>query len=193
MDILIAEPREILRMGIKKVFTEDTRVVHVYEAATLTEMKTRIHLHRPALTVMNQALITTVGDLPAGNFIVMAPTFHMEILKAVFKHGGRGYLSENAPAELLRTTLNLSEGCFLIEPSMVCRIMANLSGDIHSSIQDELLTPREREIVALLRAGIDRPTITKKLHIAETTLKTHITNITRKSTKEKVLGSNSRL
>ncbi len=42
------------------------------------------------------------------------------------------------------------------------------------------LSPREREIMSLLREGIDRRTIAQQLHISETTLKTHIKNISRK-------------
>jgi|SRR5579883_1954310 len=187
MNVLIAEPCELLRMGIKSIFAEDKRVSNVYEAVTITDMKAQIQIHSPELIVMNQSLVTTTKDLPRGNFVVLASTLHMEILKAAYKNGARGYLSENAAAELLRAMLNVSEGSFLIEPTMAPRIMANLSGNIHLSIQDELLTPREREIVELLREGVERATIAKKLHIADTTLKTHISNIMRKSTKMQVL------
>ena len=42
------------------------------------------------------------------------------------------------------------------------------------------LTPREREIVRLLREGLDRSSIARRLCIAETTLKTHMQNIAKK-------------
>ncbi len=43
------------------------------------------------------------------------------------------------------------------------------------------LSPREREIVKLLREGLDRRTIAKQLCISETTLKKHIQHIKCKS------------
>lgn len=192
MCVLIVEPCEILRMGIKLIFTGDKRVSDLYEAVTIADMKMQIQRYNPQLVVLNQSLVTTIKDLPKGNFVVLAATLNVEILKAAYKSGARGYLSENVAADLLRGMLNVAEGSFLIEPLMAPRIMANLFCDVHLSIQDELLTPREREVVELLREGIDRTTIAKMLHIAETTLKTHISNITRKSTKDHITEGNGR-
>lgn len=190
MNIIIVEPCEILRMGIKCTFAQDKRVSNIHESTTIQDMKRQITNHDPTLTIINQSLVTNVGDLPKGNFVVLATTLHMETLKAAYKNGARGYLSENVTAELLHAVLNVPEGSFLIEPTMTPKIIANLSGDIHLSIQDDLLTPREREIVELLRMGIDRTTLAKKLHIAETTLKTHISNIARKATKDQMMEVN---
>jgi DNA-binding CsgD family transcriptional regulator len=47
--------------------------------------------------------------------------------------------------------------------------------------QDHLLSPKEKEVIALLREGIDRKRIAQRLHISDTTLKTHIKHIRRKS------------
>jgi DNA-binding NarL/FixJ family response regulator len=104
----------------------------------------------------------------------------MAILKAAYKHQGCGYLSEDVSAELLRTVLNRSENAFLIEPNLTPWVMDGFFYNAFSTLREELLTPREKEIIDLLRKGIDRATIAKDLCIAETTLKTHIKNIARK-------------
>ncbi|GHO82451.1 response regulator transcription factor [Dictyobacter formicarum] len=63
---------------------------------------------------------------------------------------------------------------------MTTYVIDHFSGDQHFVIKEELLTPREKEVVSLLRKGINRHTIAKHLSISEATLKTHIKNIMRK-------------
>ena len=80
----------------------------------------------------------------------------------------------------MKTVLDSDENVFLVEPSFMPWVMGSLFGNAFSALNEEVLTPREREITALLREGLDRPTIAKSLCITEATLKTHIKNITRK-------------
>src|SRR5258707_2331341 len=136
--------------------------------------------HRIDLVVVNQSLITDVEHLPSGHFAILTAKLDMAILKAAYKHKARGYLSEQVSAELLHTLLDCSEDTFLIEPSLTPWLMDGLFGNAFSFFKEDLLTPREKEILAFLRKGIDRPTIAKTLCITETTLKTHIRNIARK-------------
>jgi DNA-binding NarL/FixJ family response regulator len=63
---------------------------------------------------------------------------------------------------------------------MTTQIIEHMSTDPRFTVKEELLTPREKEIIRLLRDGIGRSVIAKQLHISEATLKTHIKNITRK-------------
>lgn len=183
--VLIAEPCELLRIGLRTIFVEDARVSHIHEATTNESLNKQLRSCLLDLVVINQTLADDVMSLPRGNFVILAAELDMAILKAAYKHGARGYLSENVSAELLRTVLDPSENSFLIEPVLTPWVMECIFGDTYSSIKEELLTPREKEIISLLRAGLDRPTIAKHLCIAETTLKTHIKNIARKRETEK--------
>lgn len=182
--VLIAEPCEILRIGLRTVFSGDSRVSHVYEAATKESLKAQLRSCDVDLAVVNQSFITDVTILPRGKFVILTSQPDMTILKAAYNHGVRGYLSENVPAELLRMTLSPSEDSFLIEPVLTPWIMKCVFGGVFASLKEDLLTPREKEIIHLLREGLDRRTIAKRLSIAETTLKTHIKNIARKRDQE---------
>lgn len=180
-NILIAEACELLRIGLRTIFAEDPRVSHIHEATTSKGLE--LHLRSQGvvdLVVANQELITEVERLPMGNFVILASRLDMSILKAAYKHKGRGYLLEQVSAELLRTVLDRHENAFLIEPSLMPWVMDGLFGKAFATLNEDLLTPREKEIVTLLRDGLDRPTIAKTLCITETTLKTHIKNIARK-------------
>ncbi|GHO60143.1 response regulator transcription factor [Ktedonobacter robiniae] len=188
MHILIAEPRDILRTGLRTIFAEDERISQIYEAATQETLKACLSSKPINLIIINTSMMSNIKDLPRGKFVLLAPEVDIELFLKAYKHGARGFLSENAPAELLRATLGLAEGSFLIEPKMTVPILDLFSGDLRFAVKEELLTPREREIVSLLREGTDRRTIAQDLHISEATLKTHIKNITRKRTESTSLS-----
>jgi len=179
-NILIAEPCELLRIGLRTIFAEDQRVSNIHEATTKKGLEIYLRSHGVDLVVVNQSLITDAACLPIGNFVILTSKLDMSVLKATYKQKGRGYLSEQVSAELLRTVLDQDENEFLIEPSLMPWIMDELFGNAFATFDEELLTPREKEIIRLLRDGLNRPTIAKMLCIAETTLKTHIKNIARK-------------
>nr|BBH88092.1 DNA-binding response regulator [Thermosporothrix sp. COM3] len=178
--VLIAEPHDILRAGIRAIFAEDTRVEAILEAVNEEEV-TR-HLRKgPHLTIINQQLIQNMSCLPPDKFVVLTHQPDLEMLKDAFKYKARGYLSVNTPADILRALLHPLEGAFFIGPMIAPWIMNHIIENSHFAIQDDLLTPREKEVVGLLREGIDRSSIARKLNIAETTLKTHMKNISKKT------------
>jgi DNA-binding NarL/FixJ family response regulator len=178
--ILIAEPCEIRRIGLRTVFADAPNVSSIHEATNEESLKRQLHKNVWSLIVVHQSLVLDVSMLPRGNFVLTTAEPDMSVLKAAYKHGARGYLSEKASAELLRMALFPVENSFLIEPLLTPWIMECLLGDSFSTIRKELLTPREREIIDLLRRGLDRRAVAKHLCIAETTLKTHMKNIARK-------------
>ena len=179
-NIVIAEACELLRIGLRTIFAEDQRVSYIHEATTTSGLEHYLRSHGADLVVVNQELITDVARLPMGNFVILTARLDMNILKAAYQHKGRGYLLEQVSARLLRTVLDRQEHAFLVEPSLMPSIMDALVGKAFATLDEELLTPREKEIVVLLREGQNRPTVAKRLCIAEATLKTHLKNIARK-------------
>lgn len=180
LSILIAEPRDILRKGLRAMLHTDENAVNIYEAITLAEMQSYLETNMIDMIVINQSLINNSVSLPRGRFVILASKLDMSLFCTARELGARGYLLENTSAELLRTTLFLKEGAFLIEPTLATEIIDNLTRNARYPVQEELLTPREREIVELLRQGINRSAIAEQLCISMATLKTHIKNISRK-------------
>jgi DNA-binding NarL/FixJ family response regulator len=181
LKVLIAVPSDILRAGLRTVLTGDKHIVQVYEAATKEEFQTQLRSTSPDFIVIDQLLVIDMASLPRGHFIVLAAKFDLDTLQRAYKYGARGYLLNDASAELLRETLYLPNEAFLIEPTIASYIMDYFLHGLRFAIREELLSPREREIVKLLRDGLDRRTIAKQLCISETTLKKHIQHIKCKS------------
>jgi DNA-binding NarL/FixJ family response regulator len=181
LKVLVAEPHDVLRIGLLAIFEKDERVSYTYEVTNEEDLYTHLSRHQLDLLVIDQSLVTEVTLFPRHKFVILAEKPSIEHLKATFRHDGRGYLSTNVSAELLCTMLSPAENSFLIEPTLVPWILEQIFGPEEMFLQEDLLTPREKEIVLLLREGNNYPTIAKKLGIAETTLRTHMKNISKKS------------
>src|SRR5450631_3337040 len=187
-NILIAEPCELLRIGLRTIFYEDIHVSNIYEASTREGLSSQLRNCTLDLVIVNQSLITDMKALPQGRFFILANKADVATLRLGCKHGIRGYLSEKISMDLLRITFSSfveSDESLLIDPSLAPWIMNISLGGTLLPVREELLTSREREIVGLLREGFDKHTIARNLCIAETTLKTHIKNIRRKRDSER--------
>src|SRR5436305_4414345 len=117
LNVLIAEPHELRRVGLRTVFSQDSRVSNIYEAANDENLKAQLHCCHLDLVVINQSLLTEITALPRKKFVILAAEPDMAVLKAAYEHDARGYLSVNVSAELLLTVLHLTENSFLIEPT----------------------------------------------------------------------------
>ena len=90
--------------------------------------------------------------------------------------GGIGYLLKDRVSDgvLLVDALNrLVEGETIIDPTIVSRVFARRRR------VDPLaeLTPREREVLALLTEGLSNSALAERLHVTERTVEAHITAI----------------
>jgi DNA-binding NarL/FixJ family response regulator len=179
--VLIADPSDILRAGLRLILMNDKRVTQIHEAATKEELHTQLRTKSLDLIVVNQSFITDMLMLPRRRFVILTAELDIDMFQRAYNHGARGYLLENTSAELLRATLCLEEKNILIEPALAAYIMDYFFSGLRFTVQDNLLSPREREVIELLREGIDRRLIAKKLHISDTTLKTHIKRIRNKN------------
>jgi two-component system response regulator DegU len=140
---------------------------------------------------MNRDDKDTVQALPMlrrkGTRVLMLTTESDEgmILDAL-KAGARGYLSENTTIQsLIKAIKSVSKGEIWVERKMISRMVdrdTNI-GPGANQRQDapkELLTSREREVLALLKEGKTNKEIAQTLYISEKTVKSHMNSIFRK-------------
>ncbi|BCL80801.1 DNA-binding response regulator [Ktedonobacteria bacterium brp13] len=181
LKVLIAEAQEVLRIGLRSILTSDTRVSEVHDVRDERNLHLYLANNKPDLVIVNQNLLADISILQTKNFVILAVEPNITTLKAAYEYGARGYLSVNVSAELLRTLLRPSKDAFLVEPTLVPAVMEFVFDKQIPAVPNEtLLTPREKEIVRLLRKGYDRSSIARQLCITETTLKTHMKNIAKK-------------
>lgn len=179
--VLLAESQNVLRCGLKSIFLEDSSVCTVDEVKSEIDLRMYLRRSSPDLIVVNQSLISDISLLRSQRFLILAEEPDIKRLQTAYRYDACGYLSINAHAELFRSALRSTEQTFLIEPTLGPWLMEALFYNIQPTIKEDILTPREKEIVGLLREGLGSPQIADQLGIAETTLKVHLKNITRKS------------
>jgi DNA-binding NarL/FixJ family response regulator len=101
---------------------------------------------------------------------------------AALRLGAAGYLLKDmAPAELVEAVLDAGRG----EPQIAKRMAGRMLNEFAAggrSTGDPLveLTPREREVLALLADGMRNREIAERLVVSETTVKTHVRHILEK-------------
>jgi DNA-binding NarL/FixJ family response regulator len=178
--VLIAETREVIRVGLCIIFQNNKNVSEVTSTVSTEELKKHLSSCDFDLAVVNQMLITDMESLPQGRFALLMDELDLNMLKQAYEHKALGVFSVNIAADLLISTLNSTQDSFLVDPVLLPWIMERLSKARKRSDELQLLSPREREVSTLLYEGLDRRTIAMKLHISETTLKTHIKHIARK-------------
>src|SRR5689334_12893115 len=105
LEVLIADPSDILRAGLHLILMNDKRVIQIHEAATKEELYTQLRSKSLDLIVINQSFITDMSMLPRRRFVILTAELDIDIFQRAYNHGARGYLLENTSAELLRTTL----------------------------------------------------------------------------------------
>ncbi|MFI0793672.1 response regulator [Micromonospora rubida] len=124
--------------------------------------------------------------------VVMLTTFDSDdLLVAALRAGASGYLVKDAgPTELLTAIRAAAAGESPVAPRLVRRLIdsfvlvapAASAVDRPSAAPSTLarLTAREREILAAIGLGLTNTEIAVRLHVAESTVKTHVGSVLRK-------------
>jgi DNA-binding NarL/FixJ family response regulator len=96
------------------------------------------------------------------------------------RSGARGYLAKSVELEVLANAIRLlADGGAIVSPHLARDLLtafAQFSPPARDTTTDKL-TPREREILALVGRGMSNPEIADRLVIAENTVKVHLRNI----------------
>jgi DNA-binding NarL/FixJ family response regulator len=129
---------------------------------------------------------------PATKVVIMTAHDEERLLVEAVEAGASGFLvKEEAADEVLAAAKAAAEGEVLIDPSILTRLLHQVSKEREArrdalALFDEL-TEREREILQLLAQGTRNDDIARKLFISPQTVQTHVRNLLAK------LGVHSKL
>jgi DNA-binding NarL/FixJ family response regulator len=199
--ILLAEEQSLFRESIRSALeTEpDLRVVAVAEDGVRAVAEAR--RLRPDVAILSSSLLGDDGVMVARmireevsdcRVLLLADTEDQATLLAALEAGAAGYLSKDARlAELIDSTRAVYEGEMFVPRAMLRgllnRLIARRAETDRTSALIARLTPREREVLAILAAGGNNDTIAQTLVISTETARTHVQNLLAK------LGVHSRL
>ncbi|MFI5938476.1 response regulator [Actinoplanes sp. NPDC051494] len=124
---------------------------------------------------------------PAAPRVVMLTTFDTDKhLVAALRAGASGFLAKDAgPPDLLAAVRAAAAGGAPVAPRLVRRlidmfVLPDPDATARPPAGYDRLTGREREILAAVGLGLSNTEIAARLHVAESTVKTHLGSVLRK-------------
>lgn len=130
---------------------------------------------------------TALDEQPDGPRVVILTTFEIdEYIYEAVRAGASGFLLKRAPPEdLLDGIRTVAHGHGLLSPSVTRRLMSEFARATQdgSHVTDvtnrdlDRLTDRERDVLVHIALGLSNQELADELHVAESTVKTHVKHI----------------
>jgi DNA-binding NarL/FixJ family response regulator len=188
--VALADDQELVRNGFAALLAAENDIEVVGQAADGWEAIGLAARTRPDVLLMDIRMpdldgieatwkISQNQDLAAVHIVILT-TFEIdEYIFEAIRAGAAGFVvKDTVAAELLRAIRVVAAGDALLAPSVTRRLIAEFATRAQQTGSlpglDEL-TPREREVVALIASGLSNDEIAGKIYISRSTVKTHAT------------------
>lgn len=187
--IVVCDDHPMFRRGIVAALAEEPGLVLTGEAGTLAELRALLRDHVTDLVLLDVELpdgsaVAAVAELVGHARVVMISAHDDPVLvRQALQAGATGYIRKDAePPEVLRLIRRALEGKTALSGDMALRVAESLRRDRDPdrpalARRLELLSPRQREVVALIAEGHTNREIAGRLHISEGTVKNYVTRI----------------
>jgi DNA-binding NarL/FixJ family response regulator len=185
--VVVADGQALVRTGIRLLLEAEARISVVGEAATGEEALTLVEETHPDVVMIDTRLPgldsveTTRRTVSEGGVAVMllAAGECDEHIFAALRAGASGVLPKDTkPAHLVQGIEALAQGEAVLSPGITRRLIDEFTARAEPASPDpeslDELTPREREVVALVALGLSNGEIAEKLVVSPATAKTHV-------------------
>ena len=194
--ILIADDHPVVREGLFAMLSREADFEVVGEAKDGVEAVNKTKELSPDVVLMDlrmpemdgvEAMRQIKSVMPDVKFIILTTYSDDEYIFSGIAAGARAYLLKDAPRDdLFKAIRAVYRGESLIQPVVASKLLDRFSELSRRTPSGEELSGRELEILCLMAKGAANKEISAQLGIAQSTVKTHISNIFQK------LGVNDR-
>jgi DNA-binding NarL/FixJ family response regulator len=187
--VVLVDDQMLVRAGFRKLLDAEPEVEVVAEAGDGLEAIEAAGRFRPDVVLMDirmprldglQATARLLARAP-GTRVVVLTTFDLdEYVFEALRAGASGFLLKDAPPdELVHALRVVAAGEALLAPTVTRRLIAEFTHQPapRSDPRIDRLTARERDVLALVAAGLSNNEIAARLYLAESTVKTHVTAV----------------
>ncbi len=192
--VLVVDDHSLFRSGIAAVLANQEEMAVVGQAADGLEAIVKTREINPDVVLMDlnmprcsglEAIQALQTEMPQVNVLVLTVSEMEADLFAAMKFGARGYLLKKAePEELVHAILYIAQGGAIVSPLMATKLLTEFkslgTGIEKETAGDDVLSPREGEVLQLVAQGATNKGIGDSLFISENTVKTHLRNIMEK-------------
>ena len=188
ISVVIADDQELVRTGFRVILNSEPDIEVVGEAADGREAIEAAKQLGPDIVLMDIRMPVLDG-IAATRRIVTGPdsrprvliltTFDLdEYVYEALRSGASGFMLKDNPADQLLTAIRVvAEGSALLAPQITRRLISEFVRRRPSTARPEqlqILTDRETEVLKLVAHGLSNSEIASELHVAETTVRTHV-------------------
>lgn len=155
------------------------------KAAALRPDIVLMDVHMPVMDGV-EATGRLIERQPGVRILILSTYDEDEYVRKALKLGAAGYLLKDiSPTELIASIRALKGGAVQISPQIVAKLMKSVIAEEPSPAREiaerlewfKSLTPREREVFTLIATGYDNAQIAEELHMAEHTVRNHVSMI----------------
>ncbi|MCX4391575.1 response regulator transcription factor [Streptomyces sp. NBC_01767] len=190
--VFLLDDHEVVRRGVQDLLDAEPDIAVVGDAGTADHALARGPALRPDVAILDVRLpdgdgITVCRELrsrmPEVACLMLTSFDDDEALLDAIMAGAAGYvLKEIKGSDLVTAVRTLASGRSTLDPSTTARLMNSLREEQSGSGSEEDdalagLSPREKDVLALIGEGLTNSQIGKRLYLSEKTVKNHISRL----------------
>jgi DNA-binding NarL/FixJ family response regulator len=190
--VAIADDQALVRAGFRMIVGSQPDMEVAGEAGDGQDAIELVKRERPDIVLMDvrmprldgiSATRTITGGADTSTRVVILTTYELdEYVFDALAAGASAFLLKAAPPEdLIRAIRVVASGDALLAPSVTRRLIEEFAKRpepaARKARQLEVLTERERDVLIEVARGLTNAEIAARLHVAETTVKTHVAHV----------------
>jgi DNA-binding NarL/FixJ family response regulator len=184
VQVLLADDHTLVRAGLRKLLEAMPNVEVIGEAADGVAILEMAELLQPQLVLMDIAMPGLNGleatqrlriALPNTQVMILSMHQNEEYVKQALRHGASAYLLKDAATTELELAIKaVLRGEIYLSPAVSKGVMSDYVQRLRSEeTADEILTPRQLEVLKLLAQGQSSKEIARLLDLSTKTVDTH--------------------
>jgi DNA-binding NarL/FixJ family response regulator len=189
--VLIVDDDHLMRAGLVELLANDPSIEVAGEASTGREAVDRARQLAPEVVLMDVRMpdldgIAATRELsrsaPAARVLILTTFEQDDYIFGALRAGASGFLLKRTrPEELIAAVHTVAAGDSLLSPSVTRRVIDRMAQQPTPDLTDRArldeLTPREREVLALIARGLSNREIAGALVVEESTIRTHVKRV----------------
>lgn len=190
ISVLIFEDNLDLRDSLRLLINGTVGYTVVSTYPNCSQVRQAIKEYKPDTVLMDIDMpevngiegLKVIKEIRPETHVIMLTVFDQDnyVFEAICA-GANGYLlKKSPPAEIIKAISEVSVGGAPMTPAIAKKVLSFFSQQKASRPKENLLTPKEKEVLKLLVEGFSYKMITEEQEVSIDTVRTHIKNIYRK-------------